>query len=349
MAMGRRGTRQRQPELWVATADIVRTPGHAFYTKLEELLVEHHFDRAVEHLCRRFYKGPLGQPSLAPGIYFRCLLIGFFEGLDSERGIAWRVADSLSLRAFLGYGIDQPTPDHTTIARTRRLYWVSTHKAVSRWVLRRLKDEGLLVGKTIGIDATTLEANAAMRSIVRRDTGEGYDAYVTTLAEAAGLTQPTREALARFDRTRKKKGSNQEWQSPADPDARIAKMKDGRTHLAHKAEHAVDLASGALVAVTLQPADRGDTTTVFVTLARDRKFNRGRSSIRRTYGAIADPARAGGRAAACPPPAAASRWPSGRCFPWAPGHSGDRSDAPVGLTRTPNVPARDRGVGVRLS
>jgi transposase len=209
----------------------------------------------------------LGQPSLAPGIFFRCLLIGFFEGLDSERTIAWRVADSLSLRAFPGYGIDQPTPDHSTIARTRRLYGVATHKAVFRWVLRRLKDEGLMVGKTIGIDATTLEANAAMRSIVRRDTGEGYDAYVTTLAEAAGLTQPTREEVARFDRTRKKKGSNQEWQSPADPDARIGKMKDGRTHLAHTAEHAVDLASGALVAVTVQLADLGDTTTVFVTLA----------------------------------------------------------------------------------
>jgi transposase len=265
--MGRRSQRQRQAELWVATADIVRTPGHAFYAKLEALLVEHHFDQAVEHLCRRFYQGPLGQPSLAPGVYFRCLLIGFFEGLDSERGIAWRVADSLSLRAFLGYGIDQPTPDHSTIARTRRLYWVSTHRAVFRWVLRRLQDEGLLVGKTIGIDATTLEANAAMRSIVRRDTGEGYDAYVTKLAEAAGLTQPTREEVARFDRTRKKKGSNQEWQSPADPEARIAKMKDGRTHLAHKAEHAVDLASGALVAVTVQAADLGDTATVVVTLA----------------------------------------------------------------------------------
>lgn len=251
----------------MATADIARPAGHAFYTRLDELLVQHHFDQAVEHLCRRFYKGRLGQPSLAPGVYFRCLLIGFFEGLDSERGIAWRVADSLSLRAFLGYGLNETTPDHSTISRTRRLYWVSTHKAVFRWVLKRLKENGLLTGKTIGIDATTLEANAAMRSIVRRDTGEGYDAYVTTLAEAAGLAHPTREELARFDRKRKKKGSNQEWESPADPEARIAKMKDGRTHLAHKAEHAVDLASGALVAVTVQPADQGDTTTVGVTLA----------------------------------------------------------------------------------
>ena len=268
MAMGKRGKQQRQEDLWVATAAIVETPGHAFYAKLEQLLVASKFDRHVEHLCRRFYKGPLGQPSLPPGVYFRCLLIGFFEGLDSERGIAWRVADSLSLRKFLGYGIDERTPDHSTISRTRRLLWTSTHQAVFRWVLTRLKDEGLLTGKTIGIDATTLEANAAMRSIVRRDTGATYEAYLKTLAEAAGLHEPTRAELARFDRTRKKKGANTEWMSPADPDARITKMKDGRTHLAHKAEHAVDLASGALLAITVQPADRGDTSSVFETLNR---------------------------------------------------------------------------------
>jgi transposase len=267
MAMGRRGKQQRQEELWIAARDIVETPGHAFYVKLEQLLVANRFDQRVEHLCRRFYTGSLGQPSLPPGVYFRCLLIGFFEGLDSERGIAWRVADSLSLRKFLGYGVDQRTPDHSTISRTRRLLWTTTHQAVFRWVLLRLKAEGLLSGKTIGIDATTLEANAAMRSIVRRDTGATYEAYLTTLAQAAGLETPTRDDLRRFDRSRKKKGSNQDWQSPADPDARITKMKDGRTHLAHKAEHAVDLSSGALLALTVQAADLGDTTTVFETLA----------------------------------------------------------------------------------
>jgi transposase len=177
------------------------------------------------------------------------------------------VADSLSLRQVLGYGIDQQTPDHSTISRTRRLFWLSTHRAVFRWVLRVLQKEGLLTGKTIAIDATTLEANAAMRSIVRRDTGEAYDAYLTRLMEAAGIEQPTREQLARFDRTRKKKGSNKEWQHPHDPDARITKMKDGRTHLAHKAEHAVDVSSGALLAVELHPADAGDTTTGLRTLA----------------------------------------------------------------------------------
>jgi len=267
MAMGKRGNRQRQEELWVASDRIVETPGHAFYIRLEHLLTAHHFDQRVEHLCRRFYTGPLGQPSLPPGVYFRCLLLGYFEGLDSERGIAWRVADSLSLRKFLGYGVDERTPDHSTISRTRRLLWTSTHQTVFRWVLARLKEEGLLTGKTIGIDATTLAANAAMRSIVRRDTGATYEAYLTTLAQAAGIETPTREALARFDRKRKKKGSNKDWQSPADPDARITKMKDGRTHLAHKAEHAVDLSSGALLAITLQAADLGDTTTVYATLS----------------------------------------------------------------------------------
>jgi transposase len=265
--MGKRSGRQRQEELWVPSSHIVQSAGHVFYNRLNAVLATHRFDARVEQLCRRYYKGPRGQPSLPPGVYFRCLLIGFFEGLDSERGIAWRVADSLSLRKFLGYGIDEQTPDHSTISRTRRLFWVSTHRAVFRWVLRVLREEGLLTGKTIAIDATTLEANAAMRSIVRRDTGEAYEDYLTRLMEAAGIEQPTREQRARFDRKRKQKGSNHEWQHPHDPDARITKMKDGRTHLAHKAEHAVDVSSGALLAVALHPADAGDTTTGIATLA----------------------------------------------------------------------------------
>lgn len=265
--MGKRRNRERQEGLWLSTASVVQSPGHAFYAKLETLLRAHRFDECVEHLCARFYKGPSGHPSMPPGVYFRCLLIGYFEGLDSERGIAWRVADSLSLRQFLGYGIDEKTPDHSTISRTRRLLWLSTHLAVFRWVLARLEADGLLSAKTLGVDATTLEANAAMKSIVRRRTGEGYWDFLKKLAEAAGIENPTREQLARFDRRRKKKGSNREWKSPADPDARITKLKDGRTHLAHKAEHAVDLQSGAVVAVTVQRADAGDTTTVFTTLA----------------------------------------------------------------------------------
>ena len=266
MAMGTR-KRERQQDLWIATKDVVETPANAFYDRLNQILDEHKFDAKVERLCSKFYKkSPYGRPSMAPGVYFRSLLIGYFEGLDSERGIAWRTADSLSLRRFLGYELDEETPDHSTISRTRRLYWLETHKAIFRWVLKILDEEGLISGQTISIDATTLEANAAMKSIVRRDNGQSYNDYLKGLAKAAGIENPTREQLARLDRKRKKKGSNEEWKSPSDPDARITKMKDGRTHLAHKAEHAVDLSSGALLAMTLQPANEGDTTTIHKTL-----------------------------------------------------------------------------------
>ena len=267
MAMGTRRKRERQQDLWIATSDVVETPANAFYDRLNQILEEHKFDAKVERLCQKFYKkSPYGRPSMTPGVYFRSLLIGYFEGLESERRIAWRTADSLSLRKFLGFGLDEVTPDHSTISRTRRLYWLETHKAVFAWVLKILTEEGLVSGRTVSIDATTLEANAALKNIVRRDNGQSYNDYLKELAKAAGMENPTREQLARLDRKRKKKGSNQEWTSPSDPDARITKMKDGRTHLAHKAEHAVDLTSGALVALTLQPADEGDTSTIRQTL-----------------------------------------------------------------------------------
>jgi len=267
MAMGSRRKRERQQDLWIATSEVVRTPGNVFYDRLNGILDANKFDQRVEYVCRKFYKSQYGRPSIAPGVYFRALLIGYFEGLESERGIAWRTADSLSLRKFLGYDLNEETPDHSTISRTRRLYWLETHKAVFRWVVKVLVEGGLISGQTVSIDGTTLEANAALKSIVRRDNGQSYDEYLKGLAQAAGIENPTREQLARLDRKRKKKGSNQDWTSPSDPDARITKMKDGRTHLAHKAEHAVDLSSGALLTVTLQPADSGDTTTIHATLA----------------------------------------------------------------------------------
>ena len=274
MAMGRR-RKERQQEFWIASQDVVESPGNAFYDRLNSILDQHKFDQKVEVLCRKFYKkSQYGRPSMAPGVYFRALLIGYFEGLDSERGIAWRIADSLSLRGFLGFGLNEQTPDHSTISRTRRLYWLETHKAIFRWVIGILTGEGLIHGQTIAIDATTLEANAAMKNIVRRDNGQSYNDYLKGLAKAAGIENPTREELARLDRKRKKKGTNEEWKSPVDADARIAKMKDGRTHLAHKAEHAVDLSSGALLAVTLEHADEGDTTTVHKTLAEAQKVAR---------------------------------------------------------------------------
>jgi transposase len=265
MAMGTREKRQRQHDLWIAAADLPTTAAHPFYQRVNALLDDHYFDAFVEGLCQPFYDRTIGRPSLTPGIYFRLLLVGYFEGVDSERGIAWRAADSLAIRRFLRIAWDEGVPDHSTISRTRRLIDLETHRVVFTWVQQRLVEAGLLNGKTVAIDATTLEANAAMRSIVRRDTGESYQAFLTWLAEASGIKTPTREALARLDRKRKKKTSNKDWTSPADPDAKVAKMKDGRTHLAHKAEHAVDLDTGAIVAVTLQGADEGDTTTIVET------------------------------------------------------------------------------------
>jgi transposase len=266
MAMGRRQHRERQEDLWVADTQLAAAPGHPFYERLNAVLDAEGFDRFVEELCAKFYAPQFGRLSLTPGIYFRSLLIGYFEGIGAERGIAWRMADSLGLRRFVGIALDEDTPDHSTISRTRRLIDVETHAAVFAWVLDVLARRGLIVGKRVAIDATTLEANAAMRSIVRRDTGASYNEFLAGLAQASGIDTPTREELARLDRKRKKRTSNKEWKSPVDEDARVAKMKDGRTHLAHKAEHAVDLDSGAVLAVTLQAADKGDTTTMDTTL-----------------------------------------------------------------------------------
>ena len=266
MAMGTRKQREKQEGIWIAQAEMASAPAHPFYQKLNELLEGEKFDEFVEERCAKFYAPKFGRPSLTPGIYFRCLLIGYFEGIDGERGIAWRLADSLALRKFVGIGLEEYTPDHSTISRTRRLIDLDTHREVFGWVLSLLADRGLLKGKRIAIDATTLEANAAMRSIERRDTGQSYEEFLVGLAKASGIETPTREDLARFDRKREKRMSNQEWKSPSDDDARITKMKYGRTHLAHKAEHAVDLDTGAVVAVTLQGADKGDTTTLDETL-----------------------------------------------------------------------------------
>src|ERR1700730_12296171 len=266
MAMGTRKQREKQEGIWIAQAEMASAPAHPFYQKLNELLEGEKFDEFVEERCAKFYAPKFGRPSLTPGINFRCLLIGYFEGIDGERGIAWRLADSLALRKFVGIGLEEYTPDHSTISRTRRLIDLDTHREVFGWVLSLLADRGLLKGKRIAIDATTLEANAAMRSIVRRDTGESYEEFLRGLAKASGIETPTREDLVRLDRKRKKRSSNKEWKSPADGDARIAKMKDGRTHLAQKAETAVDLDTGPGVAVKREGADKGDTTTLDETL-----------------------------------------------------------------------------------
>ena len=225
------------------------------------------FDTQVETLCRPFYAERLGRPSLAPGVYFRLLMLGYLLGIDSERGIALTVSDSLGLRAFLGYELQQSPPDHSTISRTRRRISLETHEQVFGWVLQRLREAGLANGRTVAVDATMLFANAALRTLQRQDSKQAYREFVEGLAAASGVPTPTLAELAAFDRKRKGKTlSNKEWESPTDPDARVAKTKDGTTHLAHKAEHAVDVESGALVGATLQAADLGDTATLGATL-----------------------------------------------------------------------------------
>ena len=265
MALGKRSS-ERQVPIWIAVSEIAQSPGSPFYARLNAVLAETGFDRWVQDRCASFYAGTCGRPGIPPGAYFRMLMIGYLEGLGSERGIAWRCADSLSLREFLGYDLTQRPPEHSTLSVIRGRIDVQTHQEVFGWILQRLAEHGLLKGETIGIDATTLEANAALRSLVRRDTGEEYNKFLEQLARESGIQTPTREDLARLDRKRKNKASNEDWMNPHDPDAKITKMKDGATHLAHKAEHAVDLETGAIVAVTVQPGDRGDTDSIGETL-----------------------------------------------------------------------------------
>ena len=270
MALGKRQPVQ-QP-LFVSTADLNLRP-HPFYEAVNRVLDAHQFDPFAEQLCARSYDDGEqgGRPGLAPGTYFRCLLVGYFEGIDSERGIDWRCNDSNSLKLFLGVPCDRPAPDHWTLSRTRRLIDLETHQEVFQYVLEVLANHGLVHGKTAGIDSTALEANAAMRSTVRRDTGEGYREFLTRLAKESGIGTPTREDLARVDKTRKNKASNDDWHNPHDPDAKITKTKDGTTHLAHKAEHAVDLGEqghGAILAVNVCDAAAGDTATVVDTIVQ---------------------------------------------------------------------------------
>ena len=261
MSMGRRPTEQ-QSDLWVPTTELPRSPGHAFYDKLNHLLDEAGFDRHVEDLCQPHYADSVGRESIPPGVYFRMLLVGYFEALDSQRGIAWRCADSLSLRAFLGVPLNEATPDHSSLTKIRQRLPLEVHQQVFVFVLRLARDKGLLRGKTVAVDATTLEANAAMKTIARKDTGEDWKEYLKRLLAEKGVDNPTDEEVRRFDKNRPKKVSNQEWESPTDPDSRIAKMKDGTTHLAYKAEHVVDLDSEFVLAATVHPADQADSATL---------------------------------------------------------------------------------------
>jgi transposase len=260
-------SRGRQETLWISHDAIASSPGHPFYEHLARVLRDEGFDALVESKCSPYYAKAKGRPSIPPGVYFRMLLIGYFERIDSERGICWRCADSLSLRRFLGLALDESTPDHSSLSRIRTRLPLEVHDAVFGWVLGVLAEKGLIDGKTLGVDATTLEANAALRSIVRRDTGESYESFLKELARQSGIETPTRAELATLDKKRPRKGSNKDWVNPNDPDAEIMKMKSGGTHLAHKAEHAVDMSGeGAVLAVTLHGGAKGDTKSLPDTL-----------------------------------------------------------------------------------
>ena len=266
MAMGEQ--KDRQGDLMVSWSEMPRSPGHVFYDRLQLVLIEGGFDGFAEAVCQPYYAARMGAPSVPPGRYFRMHLVGYFEGIDSERGLEWRCSDSLSLREFLLLEMRERVPDHSWLSRTRARLPHEVHTAVFDWVLALIAEAGLVKGERIGVDASTMEANAARRNIVRRDTGEGYRGMLERLAQESGIETPTAEDLARLDRKRKgKKLSNQDWVSRSDPEAKIAKMKDGTTHLAYKPEHAVDLDTGAVVAAELHPADEGDTTTLPKTLA----------------------------------------------------------------------------------
>ncbi len=260
MALGKR--RAKQQELLVPTTSLPRSPGHPFYAKLNELLADAKFDGHVEALCEPHYKDG-GRPSIPPGVYFRMLLVGYFEGVNSQRGIAWRCSDSRSLQDFLGLLPTERTPDHSSLTVIRKRLPVEVHEEVFAFVVKIAKSKGMVKGKSLAVDTTTLEANAAMKSIVRRDTGKGWSDYVRELAKEEGIEDPTEEDLRRFDRKRRgKKVPNEDWQSPSDPDSRISKMKDGRTHLAYKAQHALDTDSEIIISATIHHADTADSDTL---------------------------------------------------------------------------------------
>ena len=265
MALGKR--KREQQDLLVATTSLPQSPGHPFYEKLNGLLSEAEFDEYVEELCRPYYADGVGRPGIPPGVYFRMLFIGYFEGLDSQRAIAWRCHDSRSLQSFLGYAITAPTPDHSSLTVIRKRLPLEVHERIFARVLQVAQEKNLLKGQTVAVDSTFIEAEAAMKSIVQRDNGDDWKTYLKKLAIESGMENPTDEDLRKFDRKRKgKKVSNDEWYNPHDPDAKIAKMKDGRTHLAYKTEHAVDLKSDLVVAAPVYPADEADTATLPQTL-----------------------------------------------------------------------------------
>ncbi len=264
MALGRRGG-DRQGELWVVAGELPRAPRHVFYEKLNGVLKAAGFDTFVEDLCEEYYVTN-GRPSIPPGVYFRMVPIGDFEDISSQRGIAWRCEDSRSLQEFLGFALDEETPDHSSLSRIKGRLPLEVFQQVFTWVMALFREHKLLSGKVVGVDSTTLEADAAMKTIVRKDTGEDWDEDLRRLAKEDGVEIHSKADLIRDDQQRNKQGqkktSNEDWESPTDPDARIGRMKDGTTHLAYKAEHVIDLDTEVIIAAEIYHANEGDASTI---------------------------------------------------------------------------------------
>jgi len=248
-----------EPELFIPSARLVQPACSSFYVKLEQTLQSFSFAAAVRQLCQACYdNNGRGRPGVDPAVYFKMLMVGFFENIPSERGIAERCQDSISIRAFLGYDLTGNTPDHSTLSVIRSRLGVKVYDQVFVLILRALQAHGLVKGRNVGIDASVIEANASLKGLVNRQTEEAYWEYVRRLAAENGIDPKDADAVRRFDRKRPKKMSNQDWENPNDPDAKIGPTKAGATDMIYKAENTVDLDTGTILNAEVRPGDEPD-------------------------------------------------------------------------------------------
>ena len=248
-----------QPEFWIAAAQVAKPAKSTFYAKLDETLDSFGFAVKVRALCAPAYKSNgSGRPGIDPVVYLKMMMVGFFENLPSERAIASRCEDSIAIRTFLHYDLTEATPDHSSLSIIRQRLEGPVYEQVFTLVLSALSEHGLLRGKNLGIDSSVLEANASLRGLVNRNTGEAYWDYVKGLAAESGIDPQDSAAVRKFDRKRPKKMSNQEWENPDDPDAKIGPKKDGATDMIYKPETVVDLDSGAIVGAEILPGNQAD-------------------------------------------------------------------------------------------
>lgn len=248
-----------QQEFWVATSDLPKSAKTTFYDKLQATLDDFGFEGKVRDICLPYYKQtPVGRPGIDPVVYVKMIMVGFFEDLPSERAIAARCADSLAIRSYLKYELQENTPDHSSLSIIRQRLGVEVYQQIFQVMLQALQAHGLLRGKNVGIDSSVIEANASLRALVHRNTSEEYWEYVKKLAAAEGIDPQDAAAVRKFDRTRPGKGSNQEWVNLHDPDAKIGRKKDGATDMIYKPEVVVDLDTGAIVQAMVNPGDQLD-------------------------------------------------------------------------------------------